>query len=163
VHYFSATRGALEWRHLSVQRVLTGPPARLIAHCHRAAALKWFRVDGIVDAKVDPDVGYVSAPLAEIDELASSSIDGFSSPGSASEHRFFVPDPDARWVERNLLSGMHAERVEGGLQVTCRTATALRVARFVLSLAPVARAETQELARLVTQLGEAMVAAHGRA
>jgi hypothetical protein len=163
VHYFSATRGALEWRHVSVQRVLTGPPARLIAHCHRSSTLKWFRADGIVAARVDPAIAYVLATPAAIDELASSSVDGFTAPGSASEQRFFVPDPDARWVERNLLSGMHTERVEGGIRITSRTPTPLRMARFVLSLAPVARAETQELALLVAQLGEAMATTHGRA
>lgn len=163
LHYFSATRGALEWRHVSVQRVMPGPPARFVAHCHRSSTLKWFRVRGIVAAKVAPAVAYVPAERPALDDFVSTSVDGFHTPGFATEHRFFVPDPDARWVERNLLSSMSPERTDGGLRVTCRTPSLLRVARFVLSLAPMARAETPELSCLVRQLAQACATAHHQA
>jgi predicted DNA-binding transcriptional regulator YafY len=163
VYYFSAARGVLEWRHLSVQRVFAGTPARLVAHCHRSSTLKWFRVDGIVDARIDAAVRYARTATPTIDEFLRTSVDGFNTPGETVEHRFFVSDPDARWVERNLISGTSAERMEGGVRVTCRTHSPLRIARFVLSLAPIARAETRELGNLVAQLAEATAAAHGRA
>lgn len=161
--YFSARRGALEWRHASVQRVLPGPPARMVAQCHRSGTLKWFRIDGIVEARLDPAVAYQEAAATDLDKYLATSLDGFAAEDEPIEHRFFVAEPDARWVERNLLPPMTTEAVPGGLRVTCRTTAAVRLARFVLGLAPVARAESPELAALVTELAAATLAQHGRA
>ena len=44
MRYFSAHRGTSEWRYVSVQRVMTGPPSRFVAVCHRTSKLKWFAV-----------------------------------------------------------------------------------------------------------------------
>jgi predicted DNA-binding transcriptional regulator YafY len=161
--YFSARRGALEWRHASVQRVLPGPPARMVAHCHRSGTLKWFRIDGIVDARLDPAVDYQQAAATDLDNYIATSLDGFASEAEPIEHRFFVAEPDARWVERNLIPPMTTEAVPGGLRVTCRTTAAVRLARFVLGLAPIARAESPELAALVTDLAASTLAHHDRA
>jgi predicted DNA-binding transcriptional regulator YafY len=163
LYYYSADRGALEWRHASVQRVVPGPPPRMVVHCHHSARLKWFRVDGIIDARMDPAVAYRLTAAADVDDYVARSLDGFTADDAPVEHRFFVADPDARWVARNLLPGMTTEAALGGLRVTCRTAAALRLARFVLSLAPVARAETPELAKLVHDLAAATLAHHERA
>jgi predicted DNA-binding transcriptional regulator YafY len=163
VQYFSANRGALEWRHLSVQRVMPGPPARMVAQCHREGALKWFRVDGIVDAHVDTRVPYQLVPAAAVETYLTNSLDGFSAGDVTIDHRFFVADPDARWVVRNLIAPMKAQVIAGGVRFTCRTAATLRLARYVLSLAPLARAETAELASLVHQLATATLAEHQRA
>ena len=52
--YFTVTRGSENRRHASVHRVVLGPPARFVATCHRTGALKWFRVESVSDAKLDP-------------------------------------------------------------------------------------------------------------
>ncbi|HEU4583750.1 MAG TPA: WYL domain-containing protein [Polyangiaceae bacterium] len=161
--YYSAHRGALEWRHASVQRVLPGPPARMVAHCHRSSTLKWFRIDGILDARLDPAVTYQTISDVEVDAYLMNSLDGFAAEDTPVEHRFFVAEPDARWVTKNLIPPMKAESAAGGLRVTCRTTATLRLARFVLGLAPVARAETPELASLVHELATATLGHHWRA
>jgi hypothetical protein len=135
----------------------------MVAHCHREGTLKWFRVDGIVDAQLDPAVTYQLVPTAAVDTYLGNSLDGFSAGDVPIDHRFFVADPDARWVVRNLIVPMKADVVPGGVRITCRTAAILRLARYVLSLAPVARAETPELASLVNQLATATLAQHQRA
>lgn len=163
VRYYTASRGAMEWRNLSVQRVLPGPPARIVAHCHRSDRLKWFRVDGIMEARLEPNVPYVSAATEDIDDYLAKSLDGFAADDDLIEHRFFVADPDARWVRNNLLPPMIAEPVSGGMIVRCRTTAAPRLARFVLGLAPAARAETPELVTLVTELATSALAQHQRA
>lgn len=161
--YYTTNRGVLEWRHASVERVLAGPPSRMVARCHRASRLKWFRIDNIAGARLDPDVPFQATPPSTVEQLLAKSLDGFASEDPAEEHRFFVPDPDARWVQKNLLAPMVAESVPGGARITCSTAAPLRLARFVLSLAPSARAETPKLAALVAELAEGALAAHQRA
>lgn len=161
--YYSTYRGALEWRHASVERVLPGPPPRMIAHCHRDQALKWFRIDNISSARLDPSVPFQPTPARCLAQFLEKSLDGFAGEDPAEEHRFFVPDPDSRWVSKNLLSPMTAESVPGGIRVTCTTAAPLRLARFVLSLAPFAKVETPKLAALVVELAEGVLAGHQRA
>jgi len=163
INYFSASRGALEWRHLSVQRVLPGPPARMVAHCHRSDTLKWFRIDGIMEARLDSTVPYRASAAADVHDYLAKSLDGFATTDELIEHRFFVAEPDARWITKNLLPPMTAEAVPGGVRVRCRTTAAPRLARFVLSLAPVARAENPELVALVTELATSTLAQHQRA
>jgi predicted DNA-binding transcriptional regulator YafY len=161
--YFSAKRGALEWRHASVQRVLPGPPARMVARCHRSGNLKWFRIDGILDGRLEPEVPYQEAMASEVDQYLASSLDGFAAEAAPAEHCFFVAEPDARWVRKNLISPMKAESIPGGVRVTCETTATLRLARFVLGLAPIARAQSPELASLVQQLAAATLELHPRA
>jgi len=50
-----------------------------------------------------------------------ASLDGFHEPGAATKETFFVSDPDARWVARNLPAGMLPEPVPGGIRVTVET------------------------------------------
>jgi hypothetical protein len=52
MRYFTASRGSDEWRHVSVHRVLAGPPVRFIGTCHRSSTLKWFRVDSTTRGEV---------------------------------------------------------------------------------------------------------------
>jgi predicted DNA-binding transcriptional regulator YafY len=163
LRYYTTTRGVLEWRHISVERVLAGPPARMVARCHRASRLKWFRIDNIASARLDPDVPFQATPPNTVEQLLGKSLDGFAGEDPPEEHRFFVPEPDARWVQKNLLAPMVAENVAGGVRVTCNTAAPLRLARFVLSFAPSARAETPNLTALVAELAEGVLAAHQRA
>lgn len=156
--YFSASRGALSSRHVSVQRVHPGPKTRFVALCHRTGDLKWFRVDSIVRARLDEGHPYREADAALLATFERGSADGFNQGETPRELRFFVAAPEARWVERNLLDGMKAEQVEGGIRVAIVTASPIAVARYVVGLGGLARPETPELARLVVELARGALA-----
>lgn len=150
-HYFTASRGALAFRHASVQKVSPGPPARFVAVCHRDGTLKWFRLDNVLGAHLDPSQPFRAADPARVDAMVQESVDGFHT-GDAVRCSFFVREPESRWVERNLPSPMIAEVVPGGIRAAGTTAGVLRLARFVVGLGAAARAETPELATLVAEL-----------
>lgn len=151
--YYSASRGSDTWRHASVHRVVVGPPARFVAVCHRDDKLKWFRIDNVVDAAVEPEVAWRNAPPSEVDDLVASSLDGFHDPSTKKErHAFFVREPEARWVAKNLLEGMRVEDEKGGIRVSAVTTAVNRLARYVVGLGDAARAETKALREEVVRL-----------
>lgn len=152
MRFYSTERGVVETRHASVHRVEVGSPARLVATCHRADQLKWFRVDNIVEVHVDREAPFRPTSDEAIRRFRADSIDGFRGDGEPEEHIFFVRQPEARWVVKNLLPPMKAETVEGGVIVTVTTAGAMRVARFVVGLGPAARVDTAQLRGLVEEL-----------
>jgi predicted DNA-binding transcriptional regulator YafY len=149
--YFTASRGAVEWRQASVQSVVIGPPARFIAVCHRDGALKWFRLDNVLGAHLDAGEPYRAAEPDRLAAMLAESVDGFHR-GGAVACGFFVRAPESRWVERNLPVPMHVEVLPDGLRLTATIAGVLRLARFVVGLGAAARAETPELALLVGEL-----------
>jgi predicted DNA-binding transcriptional regulator YafY len=149
--YFTTSRGAVEWRHASVQRVVIGPPARFVAVCHRDGSLKWFRLDNVLGARLDGSIPHRAADPALVEAMLKESVDGFHQGGTIT-CSFFVRAPESRWVERNLPGSMTAEVVPGGLRFTTTTAGVLRLARHVVGLGAAARAETPELALLVAEL-----------
>ncbi len=71
--YYTAGRGDVGDRHVSVHRVLLGPPARLVATCHRSNTLKTFRVDSIVSARLDKEEAFRSAEDAAVDGYLKAS------------------------------------------------------------------------------------------
>ena len=161
VRYYTASRGAIEWRHVSVQRVGVGPPARLVAVCHRSGSLRWFRVDNVLGATLDDHEPFRAADAAAVEAFLATSLDGFHAGGAPSRCAFFVRDPEARWVQSSLLEPMRAEVVPGGIRVTLETSAPLVVARFVVSLGGAARAETPELRVHVAELARAALEAQG--
>jgi predicted DNA-binding transcriptional regulator YafY len=164
MRYTGTRRGAVEWRHVSVQHVEVGPPSRFLAICHRSGTLKRFRVEGIALARLDSGIPYRQAPPNAVAALMRESIDGYLGEGSQVECAFFVRDPEARWVARNLLSGMHVdadEDVAGGIRVRCTTPAVVRVARFVVGLGSAAHAETPELALRVRELARGALESGG--
>ncbi len=146
--YLTVTSGKEAMRYASVQRVLVGPPARFIATCHRSGDLKWFRVENVTDAKLDSREPFREADSKTVDAYLRASLDGFHDGGAPMKHEFFVSDPTARWVARNLMDGMACEEVPGGIRVTVETSAAEPL--------------TPELAREVSALAEGALAA-GRA
>lgn len=156
--YFSASRGALSARHVSVQRVHPGAKTRFVAWCHRSGCLKWFRVDNIVWARLDAGQPYREVEPELVATFERGSAGGFYQGETPRELRFFVAAPEARWVERNLLDGMKAEQVEGGIRVGIVTASPIAVARYVVGLGGLARPETAELRQLVAELARAALA-----
>ncbi len=152
MRYFTAGRGDVGDRHVSVHRVLLGPPARLVATCHRSGTLKTFRLDSIVSARLDDQTPYRPADEAAVNAYLSASIDGFHGEGAAQRLAFVVRNPDARWVKNNLLVGMSAETEGDGIRVTVHTAALSRVAQFVVGLGAAATPETPALASAVAVL-----------
>lgn len=162
VHYMSASRGTLEPRVISFQRIVAGPPIRLCGHCHRDARLKWFRLDNLSEVEGPAAVEFVRAAEAELDDYVGRSVDGFHSDEEAGEVAFFVRMPEARWVQHNLPHPLHAEPVEGGIRVRHERAPLLPVARFVAGLGGAARAESEALRAQVRRLAEGALASGGQ-
>lgn len=156
VRYYSTSRGAFEWRAVSFLHEVPGPPIRTCGVCHRTDTIRWFRLDNIASIRT-ADAPYRSREKGEIDEFLAASVDGFHDGGPVEEAQFFVRDPEARWVEKNLIPPMEALRVDGGIQVRVRSAGLARVARYVLSLGPAARATTAGLAARVLELARGVV------
>jgi len=150
--YFTVSRGALERRHVSVQRVVVGPPARLLAVCHRDGRLKWFRVENVQAARLDATEPYRTADPPQIDAVLAQSVDGYHRDGAPVRCAFVVREPESRWVERNLLPGMVAEPLPGGVRVVATTGGVLRLARYVVGLGGVTCIETPELRAAVREL-----------
>jgi predicted DNA-binding transcriptional regulator YafY len=158
LRYLTVTRGKEGVRHASVHRVLVGPPARFIATCHRSGDLKWFRVENVSDARLDPREPFRDADPKKVDAYLRASLDGFHDGGAATRQVFFVSDPDARWVARNLMDGMQCEEVPGGIRVTLETAAPSRLARYVVGLGAAAKPMSPELERAVIALAEGALA-----
>jgi predicted DNA-binding transcriptional regulator YafY len=156
--YYTASRGAEGQRHASVHRVFPGPPARFVATCHRAHKLKWFRVDNVTAAALDEHAPFHDAKDAAIDAFLAESLDGFHEGGPAQEVAFFVREPEARWVARNLMSGMKPEDHDGGIRVTVNTSSIGRVARWVVSLGDAVTCETPTLAAAVATIARGALA-----
>jgi predicted DNA-binding transcriptional regulator YafY len=166
MRYTGTERGATEWRYVSVQNVEVGPPSRFLAICHRSGKLKRFRVEGIALARLDAGTPYRQADPTAVTAMQGQSVDGYQGEGGAVESAFFVRDPEARWVARNLLSGMRMDAdddVPRGIRVRCSTPAVRRVARFVVGLGDAARAETPELAACVKDLARGALRASAEA
>ncbi len=162
--YYSASRGSDSLRHASVHRVVVGPPARFVGMCHREDKLKWFRVDNVTDASVDASTAFRDAAAAEIDELVAGSLDGYYDPKAKKErHAFFVREPEARWVKRNLLDGMRVEEERDGIRVIAETTAVGRLARYVVGLGDAAHAETKALREEVLRLARGASASNASA
>lgn len=144
--------GKDSWRHLSVQKIFPGAPARFIAWCHRDERLKWFRADNVVHAELDAKQPFKTAKAAEIERVEAESVDGYFEQGPARAISFLVRDPEARWVAKNLLEGMTHEVLARGIRVRARTAAISSVARFVVGLGGAATPEDPTLAAAVEEL-----------
>ncbi len=151
-HYFTASRGREGSRFASVHRVFPGPPARFVATCHRSGGLKWFRVDNVTDASPDASEPFRVETNDAVDAYVSESLDGFHEDGAPQTLAFFVREPEARWVARNLMTGMKADERADGIRVTVRTTALDRVARWVVALGAAAECETESLAGRVAEI-----------
>jgi proteasome accessory factor C len=151
--YFTASRGQMSIRHASVHRVVLGRPARFIATCHREDKLKWFRVENILSAHLDPNEAYRPSEAKAVDTFHRASVDGFNAGGAVAELSFVVREPEARWVQTNLLPTMKVQPLTNGrIRVTVETNAILQVARYVVGLGAAATAETPALAEAIEVL-----------
>lgn len=53
MRYFTASRGRESWRHVSVHQVDSSPRPQFIATCHKADALRRFRLANVLEARLD--------------------------------------------------------------------------------------------------------------
>jgi predicted DNA-binding transcriptional regulator YafY len=159
--YFTAGRGSEGTRHASVHRVVLGAPARFVATCHRTGKLKWFRLENVSDARVDAREAFRDADQKIVDAFLRASLDGFHEGAPPVAHAFFVSDPDARWVARNLMEGMQVEEVPGGIRVTLNTSAPKRLARYVVGLGAAAKPLTPGLDVEVGMLAKGALEAIG--
>ncbi|MDB4935415.1 MAG: hypothetical protein JWP87_2387 [Labilithrix sp.] len=151
--YFTASRGQMSMRHASVHRVVLGRPARFVATCHREDKLKWFRVENILSAHLDPQEPYRPSEHKAVDAFLRASVDGFNAGGAVAELSFLVREPEARWVQTNLLPTMKVATLPNGrIRVTVETNAILQVARYVVGLGAAAVSETPALAEAVEVL-----------
>lgn len=150
--YFTASRGQMSIRHASVLRVVLGRPARFVAMCHREDKLKWFRVENILSAHLDAQEPYRPAESKAVDAFLRASVDGFNAGGAVAELSFVVREPEARWVQNNLLPTMKVESLKERIRITVETNAILQVARYVVGLGAAATAETPALAEAVEVL-----------
>lgn len=159
--YFTASRGAVEWRHGSVQRIIVGPKAHFLAVCHRDGSLKFFRLNNVLNARLDATMAYREADAVTVNRVLTESMDGFHQGSAAVRCAFVVQEPESRWVAGNLPGPMDTEAVPGGVRFSATTAGVLRLARFVVGLGSAAKVETPELALLVRELAEGALGASG--
>jgi hypothetical protein len=99
----------------------------------------------VSEAKLDPKEPYREADPDLVERHLRASLDGFHGGRPEARHVFFVREPEARWVARNLLEGMDYEDVAGGIRVTVVTSALERLARYVVGLGAAGRPMTPEL------------------
>jgi predicted DNA-binding transcriptional regulator YafY len=160
MRYYSASRGDRDDRHVSVHRIEYGRRARIVATCHRAKCLKWFRVDHVERALIDPSEPFIEQPDGTVERWISESVDGYRGPSPVERHACFVRDPDARWVKRNLPERTTADTVSGGVRLVWHAAAVEPLARFVVGLGDAATAETPSLRQAVLDLATGSLRAH---
>lgn len=163
LRFYSRKRKVIETRHISVHKVVAGPPASLVATCHRSGRIQWFRIDNVSGVEPDRSEPFRKASRAEIERFLRESADRFHADEPTEEHVFFVREPDSEWVQKNLIKPMVFVSVEGGIRVTARAAGAARIARYVASLGGSAVAESQRLAASVLEIAQGTLSAAERA
>ncbi len=154
MRYLTASRGRISDRHVSVHLVDVGPPARFIATCHRNGDLRWFRVDGIVHARLDEREAFRECAVSAVAAFRAASLDGYKGEGSPVACSFFVREPESNWVANSLLEGMRVESLHHGIRVTIETSAVLRLARFVVALGDAARPDNPVLAEAVAEIAQ---------
>lgn len=157
IRYFSANRGSLEWRSISVQRILPGPPARLCAICHRDGTLKWFRVDNIFGADPDLSDPFRRETDAEVDSFVGGSLHGFVDEAVAVHCTFIAREPDWRWIRKSFVSVLEETPVPDGVRLTISTRGVLALARLLAGLGDLVRIETPAIRALVLEIAQGSV------
>jgi predicted DNA-binding transcriptional regulator YafY len=152
IQYFSAHRGQLGWRDISPARLSIGPPARVLALCHRTGTLKWFRVSNIVAARLLDGTTFREAPPTHLEEVLATSLNGYHDGEHSVVCRFSVRNPDARWVKANLPHAAKVTDTGDGITVEIDAGALVPLARLVVGLGDAASVETPALDRLVKHL-----------
>jgi predicted DNA-binding transcriptional regulator YafY len=162
VQYFTLSRGDVAWRHISVHRILL-ESRRVIATCHHADRLEWFRFDGILTIDTDCPEPFRLALAADIQQFLDQSVDGYHSGGAPVRCVFRVLASDARWVRPRLSLPLLSEEHDGVVVYTALTAGLLPLARVLAGCGGAVTVDTLELRQLVIELAQAALKANGPA
>lgn len=154
MHYTTASRRDDATRYVSVHHVEVGAYPRFLATCHKSGRLKWFRVAGVSNARIDHAEPYRDEAPEKIAAVERDTIGGYYEEGPTVRCTFFVRQPEAAWVKRNLLRGMDHEAANNGIRVSIDTAAVHVVARFVVQLGEAAQPESPELAQRVAAIAQ---------
>ncbi len=165
IWYLSQSRGTEGARIVSPQKLISHPHARLVAWCHQAKSLRWFRLDNVLKANIDETEKFIAVNSAEVNRMLQESVDGFHETHAegARELAFFARLPEANWVKRNLLSSMRVDEsgsTREGLRIVCGAGGAPVVARFIVGLGEAAKAEGALLSGLVLDLAAGATRRH---
>jgi predicted DNA-binding transcriptional regulator YafY len=153
LRYFTTSTRNESWRHVSPHRVDLGARPTLVATCHRAKALKRFRVSNVLEARIDQAETFRETTRDALDRFDAESLGGFRQQGPVVACAFFVRDPEAAWVARNLPDPhIRQESAPGGARFVVETPGVEMLARYVTGLGAAARAETKELAQAVEKI-----------
>lgn len=156
LRYYSANRGAVSARVVSVQRVMAGAPVRLVVWCHERQELLWFVLENVRAARVDRAERFHEADPVEVERFVRESVDGFRQMRPV-VCVFTVRDPEARWARNNLPAAPKGAytveaRDDGSIRVTIETAGVVPLARWLVGLGAAGRAESPEVVALVEEL-----------
>jgi predicted DNA-binding transcriptional regulator YafY len=155
LRYFAASRRNESWRHISPHRVDLGPRPCVVATCHKSQALRRFRLSNVLDAKLDPNEPFRPLAEGELATFDADSLGGFHQDGPRVRCVFFVRDPDASWVSRNLPDErITLETTASGSRFSTDTSGVQILARYVVGLGAAATCETPELATAVATLAQ---------
>ena len=156
MRYFSTSRRDESWRHVSVHRVDIGARTQFVATCHKTNALRRFRVSNVSDAKLDQGEPFRPTTKDALAKYEAESFGGFHEERAPVACAFFVRDPEAAWVAKNLPDDrIEREAAKGGARFTVSTNAVTVLARYVAGLGGVARAETPELKAEVAAIARA--------
>ncbi len=159
IRYFTASRRDETWRHVSVHRIDLGTRTHFIATCHKAGALRRFRLSGVSDARTDGNEPYRKTTKETLAKFDRESFGNFHSEGPVVKCAFLVRESEAAWVKGNLPEGTIAqERRDDGVLFRVETTAVGALARFVVGLGAAAKAETPELADEVRALARGALA-----
>lgn len=159
MHYLSTSKRKPTWRHASVHRVEPGARPQFVATCHESGTLRRFRVSGVLDAKLDASQAFRPIAEADLDRFDAETVGGFRADDPPVHCVFFVRDPEAAWVARNLPRAPFVEHPEkDGSRFEVDTRGLAVVARFVAGLGEAATPESPELAKAVADLARGALA-----
>jgi WYL domain len=159
IKYHSQSSGDLSWRDVSPQLVEHAGTARVIAWCHRSAALKVFRIDRIQDSAARPALVFRETPRAEVEDFLRGGVNGYR--GAVRVPFWFEVRRAERWIEDNLPSMVtFTKSVRGDrVRVEGEVAGHLVLSRFVASLGGHVLAMDPGLAAAVRDVAEGALAA----
>ncbi|HEY8080100.1 MAG TPA: WYL domain-containing protein [Labilithrix sp.] len=159
MRYYSASRREESWRHASVHRFEYVPKPHFVATCHRSHALRRFRLSNVLDAKLDAAQTFREVDADALARFDAESLGAFHADAAPVRCAFFVRDPEAAWVGRNLPDERIAqEPASGGARFSIETTATTQLARFVVGLGEAAKPETPELAAEVARLAAGALA-----
>jgi predicted DNA-binding transcriptional regulator YafY len=159
MRYFTASRRKVTWREASVHRVEVGARRQFIATCHVHGELRRFRVSNVLDAKLDKGAAFRAVSKSALGRFEAESLAGYHADAPPVLCAFFVRDPEADWVSRNLPDdAIEEEPAHDGARFRVETRGLPVLARFVAGLGDAARPETPELAAEVARIARGALA-----